>query len=120
MVFNVLAHNRDDHTRQQAYLMDSRGDWRLAPAFDLTYASGPGGEHYMDIEGEGLRPTLAHVLALGVRHSLDARQVSVIVEEVRAAIAGWHVFAKAVGVTAASTTLARSAHERVWRDFAHT
>ncbi len=53
MVFNVLASNRDDHTRQHAYLMDSAGDWRLAPAYDLTYSPGPGGEHYMDIAGEG-------------------------------------------------------------------
>ena len=53
MVFNVLSSNRDDHTRQHAYLMDSSGDWRLAPAYDLTYSPGPGGEHYMDIASEG-------------------------------------------------------------------
>ena len=62
MVFNILAHNRDDHTRQHAYLMDQNGTWRLAPAYDLTYAAGPGGEHYLDVEGEGRRPTRAHIL----------------------------------------------------------
>ncbi len=45
MVFNVLAHNRDDHVCQHAYLMDDKGEWRLAPAFDLTFSHGPGGEH---------------------------------------------------------------------------
>ena len=36
MVFNVLFGNRDDHVRNHAFLMDSEGRWRLAPAFDLT------------------------------------------------------------------------------------
>lgn len=38
---------------QPSYLMDERGHWRLAPAYDLTYSAGPGGAHYLDIEGEG-------------------------------------------------------------------
>ena len=50
MVFNVAAHNRDDHTKQHAFLMDRTGTWRLAPAFDLTFSAGPGGEHYLTIE----------------------------------------------------------------------
>jgi len=117
MVFNILASNRDDHTRQHAYLMDAGGDWRLAPAFDLTYAPGPGGEHYLDIEGEGRNPTRAHVLRLGARHSLDAKTVAVIVEEVRAAVARWPAFGEAVGVTKASANEIATAHARVWSAF---
>lgn len=120
MVFNVLAHNRDDHTRQQAYLMDARGDWRLAPAYDLTFAPGPGGEHYMDIEGEGRRPTRAHVAAVGARHNLSAKEVAATIEEVRAALADWGTFARAAGVTTASTNEAKVAHERVWSEFTAT
>ena len=51
MVFNVLACNSDDHTRQQAKLMDFAGTWRLAPAFDLTFSAGLGGERYLAIAG---------------------------------------------------------------------
>lgn len=79
MMFNVLAHNRDDHLRQHAYLMDAGGDWRLAPAYDLTYAPGPGGEHYLDVEGEGRTPTRAHVETLAARHGIGAREVAEIV-----------------------------------------
>ena len=43
--FNVLSHNRDDHARQFTFLMSRDGKWRLAPAYDLTFATGPGGEH---------------------------------------------------------------------------
>jgi len=117
MVFNVLASNRDDHTRQHAYLMDAAGDWRLAPAYDLTYAPGPGGEHYLDIEGEGRNPTRAHILRLGARHSLDAKAVAVVVEAVHAAVARWHAFGAAAGVTKASAKEIATAHARVWAAF---
>jgi len=117
MVFNILASNRDDHSRQHAYLMDADGEWRLAPAYDLTYAPGPGGEHYFDVEGECRNPTRAHVLRLGARHSLDAKVVAELVEEVRAAVARWPVFGEAVGVTKASAAEIASAHARVWAAF---
>ena len=114
MVFNILACNRDDHTRQHAYLMDAGGDWRLAPAYDLTYAPGPGGEHYLDIEGEGRNPTLAHVLRLGARHNLDAKRVSAMVEEVGDAVARWQTLGRAAGVSTASVKQIRAEHQRVW------
>ena len=117
MLFNILACNRDDHTRQHAYLMDAGGDWRLAPAYDLTYAPGPGGEHYLDIEGEGRNPTRAHILQLGARHSLDAMAVAVVVEEVRAAVARWPIFGDAAGVTKASAEEIATAHAQVWAAF---
>ena len=117
MMFNILASNRDDHTRQHAYLMDAGGDWRLAPAYDLTYAPGPGGEHYLDIEGEGRNPTRAHILRLGARHRLDAKTVAVVVEEVRAAVARWPAFGDAAGVTKASAREIATAHARVWAAF---
>jgi serine/threonine-protein kinase HipA len=117
MLFNILTSNRDDHTRQHAYLMDASGDWRLAPAYDLTYAPGPGGEHYLDIEGEGRNPTRAHILRLGARHSLDAKAVAVVVEEVRAAVARWPAFGDAAGVTRASAEEIATAHARVWAAF---
>ncbi|MEO6716697.1 MAG: HipA domain-containing protein, partial [Novosphingobium sp.] len=98
MVFNVLAHNRDDHVRQHAYLMDIRGEWHLAPAFDLTFAHGPGGEHYMAVMGEGRDVTGAHVAALGVRHGIAKAAVVRTIDEVRCAVARWPQIAVEVGV----------------------
>jgi serine/threonine-protein kinase HipA len=117
MVFNVLACNRDDHTRQHAYLMDAAGEWRLAPAFDLTYAPGPGGEHYLDIDGEGRRPTRAQVTSLGKRHGLDARSIRAVDEDVTAAVAEWPIQAKKAGVSKDSTKMIRDALARVMADF---
>ena len=100
MVFNVLSHNRDDHTRQHAYLMDYAGGWRLAPAYDLTFSAGPGGEHCLAIEHEGRNPTREHVERIGKRHGLSARTIAAIINEVRAALSDWPRHAAELGVTA--------------------
>ncbi len=117
MVFNVLACNRDDHTRQHAYLMGPAGEWRLAPAFDLTYAPGPAGEHYLDIEGEGRRPTRAQVTSLGKRHGLDGKCVTGIIEDVAAAVAVWPMLAQNAGVSKNSSKMVQDALARVLADF---
>jgi serine/threonine-protein kinase HipA len=117
MVFNVLACNRDDHTRQHAYLMGPAGEWRVAPAFDLTYAPGPGGEHYLDIEGEGRRPTRAQVTSLGIRHGIDAKRMTAVTEDVAAAVAEWPTQAKNAGVSKDSMKMVQDAHFRILADF---
>jgi serine/threonine-protein kinase HipA len=98
MVFNVLAHNRDDHVRQHAYLMDDKGEWHLAPAFDLTFSHGPGGEHYMAVMGEGRAITRGHVEALGVRHGIAGKRISAIIDEVRPTVDNWVAYAADCGV----------------------
>ena len=106
MVFNVLAHNRDDHTRQHSYLMGADNEWRLAPAYDLTFSNGPGGEHYLAVEGEGRTPTRAQVMTLGRRHGLSDRTIAEIIEAVRDALAEWPRLAAEVGVTASRAEIA--------------
>lgn len=117
MVFNVLACNRDDHTRQHSYLMSRAGEWRLAPAYDLTFSLGPGGEHYMDIEGEGRNPTQAHVEALGARHGLSKPAIRIVVEAAKTAVADWSKFAVAAGVGRTSIQEIAAAQARVWTAF---
>lgn len=71
-VFNVIFNNRDDHTKNFSYRMDAHSSWKLAPCYDLTFCEGPGGEHQMDIEGEGRYPARAGLLRLASSNSLDA------------------------------------------------
>jgi len=101
MVFNVLAHNRDDHARNHAFLMNADGEWMLSPAFDLTFSPGPGGEHYLAIDGEGRRPSRANLLAEGVAAGLASKQLKVIINEVEHAVGKWSEFAQNTGMTAA-------------------
>ncbi|UAJ12442.1 type II toxin-antitoxin system HipA family toxin [Glacieibacterium megasporae] len=99
MAFNVIAHNRDDHARNHAFLMNASGEWRLAPAFDLTFSSGPGGEHYLAVDGEGRKPTRANMIAEGRSVGLAARKLETIVDEVAAAVERWPDFALTAGMT---------------------
>lgn len=41
MVFNVVASNRDDHTKNISFTMSNEGNWSLSPAYDLTYPLDP-------------------------------------------------------------------------------
>ncbi len=41
MVFNVLARNCDDHTKNFAFIMDKTGLWKISPAFDVCHAYRP-------------------------------------------------------------------------------
>jgi serine/threonine-protein kinase HipA len=71
-VFNVIFNNRDDHTKNFSFRMASDMRWRLAPCYDLTFNTGPGGEHQMDICGEGRTPARTHLLKLALAEGLDA------------------------------------------------
>lgn len=99
MVFNVLTHNRDDHVKNFSFLMDDDGTWRLAPAYDLTYAPGPGGEHSMTVLGEGKAPGSREILALGRKVGLKEMEMERICDQVRAAVGQWAKFAEEAGVT---------------------
>lgn len=41
LVFNVIASNRDDHTKNFSFLMNEEGAWSLSPAYDLTFPFDP-------------------------------------------------------------------------------
>lgn len=43
MVFNILANNTDDHNKNFAFIMNQEGDWRLSPAYDMTFIFNTGG-----------------------------------------------------------------------------
>lgn len=96
--FNVFAHNRDDHGRQFAYLMDRTGGWSLAPAYDLTYADGPGGEHSTAIMGEGRTPGERHLRAMAAEFSIPPADATGIIDQVRGVVDRWRDFAEDSGV----------------------
>ena len=62
--------------------MNVNQQWKLSPAYDLTFSQGPGGEHCMDICGEGRAPTLSHLLSLGEKAGLSKKRIRAIVDEV--------------------------------------
>ena len=99
MVFNVLARNQDDHSKNFSFLLDEGAeDWRLAPAFDLTHANGAGWTrtHQLSVNGkfQGMgRDDLQAVADLfGIRRWRD------ILAQVHEALAKWPEFAGRAGL----------------------
>ncbi len=80
-VFNVLFHNRDDHPKNLAYRLEQNRRWKLAPAFDLTFSAGFGGQHHMDICGEGDLITRAHLERLAAEGYVKKPAAERIIEE---------------------------------------
>lgn len=104
-VFNVMAHNRDDHAKNFSYLMNEEGQWKLSPAYDLTFSSGPRMEQSTTVMGEGKNPSIEHLKKLGEGAGLSETQIAAIIEQTKAALAGWSDKAKEYGVSKANIDL---------------
>ena len=69
--FNVYSHNRDDHSKNFAFLMDQEGSWRFSPAYDLTYSSSSYGMHSTAVAGESQNPGMKKLMKIGKRFNLE-------------------------------------------------
>ena len=79
-VFNVVFNNRDDHCKNFSFLMSKNGQWKLAPAYDVTFCEGPGGYHQMDIMGEALDISRQAIEKLGTQEAnLSIQEVDEII-----------------------------------------
>lgn len=76
------------------------GVWGLAPAYDLTLSTGPGGEHWMTVVGEGRAPGPSHLLELGRRAGVVG--AARILDEVTTALREWRTLAAGLDLSAAS------------------
>ncbi len=113
MIFNVVARNQDDHVKNIAFLMNQRGEWSLAPAFDVTYAYNPQGRwtqsHQMTLNGKQDGFTMEDLRACAASAGLKRGRAETILEEVRAAVLRWPEFAQQAGVRSSPLDLIRSA-----------
>ncbi len=99
-VFNVLAHNRDDHSKNFSFLMNQKGEWKLSPAYDLTFSSGPRGEQSTMVVGEGRNPSVDHLVKLGQKAKIAKTRIVEIIDQTQTALANWEILAKEYGVSA--------------------
>lgn len=116
-VFNVLAHNRDDHARQFSFIMERDGRWGLSPAYDLTFSQGPGGEHSSSVLGRGKGIARDDLIGLGKKADLKESDIAEIIGGVEAVVADWLAYAKEYGVGATSKREIAQALEAVRSSF---
>lgn len=100
MVFNVVARNHDDHTKNHSFMMTEDGKWSLAPAYDLCYAYSPSGkwtnQHQLSLNGKRDNITRNDLLAVGKKMSIN--NCENIIDQVVDVLADWEVYAKEADV----------------------
>ena len=102
MVFNIVARNQDDHVKNIAFLMDRRGQWSLAPAYDVMWSYNPSGEwtsaHQMTLNGKRDGFVLDDFEACAEIALLKRGEAKRIIHEVQQVVSRWRDYADQVGV----------------------
>jgi serine/threonine-protein kinase HipA len=95
MVFNVVARNQDDHTKNMAFLMDENGLWRLSPAYDVTYAYDRKNKwmkaHQLSVNGK--HENISRQDLLTVAKKINIKKPDEIIDQVIDAASGWKKYA---------------------------
>ncbi|WP_175763075.1 type II toxin-antitoxin system HipA family toxin [Burkholderia ambifaria] len=92
-VFNVAFNNRDDHSKNLAYIMARSGEWKLAPAYDVTFCEGPGGYHQMDVMGEALQIDRAALLGLAKEAEISPAAAGDMIDRMCSVASRWSTIA---------------------------
>ena len=100
MVFNVVARNQDDHTKNISFLMDKNGVWRLSPAYDISWSYNPEGlwtsQHQMSINNKWTDITLGDLLT--VASAMNIKRPREIIEKIIDVVAHWSDYATPLGI----------------------
>lgn len=110
-VFNVVFHNRDDHAKNLSYRLGRDRVWRLAPAYDLTFCTGPQGEHQMDVCGEGRHIGRTHLLELARLGGVDLPFAKTVLDRILTVAGTFTTQAKQYPIRPATAKAIRSAIE---------
>ncbi|MGQ0828212.1 MAG: type II toxin-antitoxin system HipA family toxin [Bacteroidota bacterium] len=96
MVFNVLAHNCDDHTKNFSFMMDQNGQWSLSPAFDICYSYDRSNEwvngHNMRVNNKRVGITHTDLMLVGEKFNIKRRKE--IFKKIKSVIDKFEIYAK--------------------------
>lgn len=102
MIFNVMARNCDDHTKNFSFLLREGSSWELAPAYDVTFAHNPNGawtnQHLMSINGKYKNITANDISEVANRFGVG--EIHQLIDTVKNAVKLWPTFAKQAGLPA--------------------
>lgn len=100
MVFNVMARNHDDHTKNHSFIMDIKGEWHLSPCYDLCYSYSPSGywtrQHQMSLNMK--RENFVHQDLTAVAQNAGIKGYKGIIEHVADVVSRWKEYAMDAGV----------------------
>jgi len=112
MVFNVIAQNNDDHTKNISFLMDQSGQWSLSPAYDITYAYNPSSlwlaQHQLSLNNKRRDITRNDLLA--VANKMNIKRAKEIIEQVKEVISHWNTYATNAAIPESQIKAIESTH----------
>lgn len=100
MVFNVMARNCDDHTKNFSFRLKKGGRWELAPAYDVCHAYKPHhqwvSQHALSINGKRTGIAKSDLMIIG--KSIQCKHAAYIIDEIEAVVFNWKKYAHQTGV----------------------
>ena len=102
MVFNVMARNCDDHTKNFAFRLKREADWELAPGYDICHAYRPNSQlvsqHAISVNGK--RNNIQKKDLLSIAESMYIKRASQMIDQINNVVANWKNYADEVKVNA--------------------
>lgn len=100
MVFNVIAQNCDDHTKNFSFRLKKEGKWELSPAYDICYAYRPDNrwisQHALSMNGK--RKDITKEDLLSIESTIKTKKAVSIINEISETVSQWKKFADEVNV----------------------
>jgi len=113
-MFNVVGRNHDDHVKNIAFLMNRRGEWRLSPAFDVSYAYDPQGywtsQHQMSINGKREMFTKQDLISMAKIAGIKSNRALEMLDRVITTMKSWPEVAEKIGITEDRIRQIQAAH----------
>ncbi len=96
MVFNVIARNCDDHTKNFGFIMDKEGNWRLSPAFDVCHSYRPGSTwvSQQSLSVNGKRQNITRDDILSVAGQMNIKKADNIIHQINEVVKNWPDYAE--------------------------
>lgn len=98
-LFNVLAHNHDDHAKNFAFQMDDHGTWTLSPAYDLTMSVNHTKGNWLSLNGKRRAIGAQDFYALFENYRIPRKDVDEWIETVKSVVSRWEDYASESGVS---------------------
>lgn len=100
MVFNVMAENVDDHTKNFSFIMLPNGEWHISPAYDIVFSADPDSHFYRNHEltilGKRKNITKQDLLLFAQRQ--DIKNAASIIDEVAEVVMNFKAYAEKVEI----------------------
>lgn len=100
LVFNVIARNCDDHTKNFGFLLKQNSNWSITPAYDICHAYRPGSfwvsKHALTINGKRENIQIEDLIIIA--KSMNIKKPKSIVREINEVVQNFHDYALQAGV----------------------